>query len=267
MSNDPKRLQVLMNQAYDRWQENNDKIKKDLKNKKITEDEAKEKMWGYKDCIVQCSSEEKIAVMIGNFNYQVENGGFSQYYDNRYADFADQLLVVLKKVQGAKIFKVMPRVVALLETAIPYFNELRNESLYGKSADCYCTEDDCYCDDEDDEMDLYNQLRELDGKFYEVNEQFILEAEMLFDDDLNYIGDNLERKEIVKTNKEDLPILKPKVKLTGQDGNVFTVIGLTDKALKKAGLKEQAKEFKDKAFGARNYDEVLRLCMEYADVN
>ena len=74
------------------------------------------------------------------------------------------------------------------------------------------------------------------------------------------------KKEKVGVKKEDLPALKPKVKLIGQDSNVFNVIGLTSKALKKAGLIEQAEKFKSKAFGAKNYDEVLQLCMEYADV-
>ena len=37
---------------------------------------------------------------------------------------------------------------------------------------------------------------------------------------------------------------KPTVKLVGEDGNVFNIIGRVSNALKKAGLLEQAKEFK-----------------------
>lgn len=60
---------------------------------------------------------------------------------------------------------------------------------------------------------------------------------------------------------------KPKVKLIGQDGNVFAIIGRVSAALKKAGFPEKAKEFADAAFKADSYDAVLRLCMKYVDVS
>jgi hypothetical protein len=59
---------------------------------------------------------------------------------------------------------------------------------------------------------------------------------------------------------------KPVVKLLGEDGNVFNIIGLTAQALKRAGLSEQAKEYTVKAFAAGSYDEVLRLSMRYCEV-
>ena len=59
---------------------------------------------------------------------------------------------------------------------------------------------------------------------------------------------------------------KPICKLTGQDGNVFNIIGLVKSALNKAGLKIEAEEFQDKALSASSYDEVLQLCHEYVKV-
>ena len=59
---------------------------------------------------------------------------------------------------------------------------------------------------------------------------------------------------------------KPKVKLTGEDGNVFSIIGRVSKALKTAGQAENAEEFTTKAFSADSYQEVLRLAMQYTDV-
>ena len=56
------------------------------------------------------------------------------------------------------------------------------------------------------------------------------------------------------------------VKLIGEDGNVFNVIGRTQKALRRAGLEDEAKEFVDRAFKAGSYDKVLRLVMEYCEV-
>lgn len=59
---------------------------------------------------------------------------------------------------------------------------------------------------------------------------------------------------------------KPFCQLSGKDGNVFAVIGTVAATLKKAGLQQQANEFKDKAFLCGSYDEVLQLCFEYVDV-
>jgi len=59
---------------------------------------------------------------------------------------------------------------------------------------------------------------------------------------------------------------KPKVKLIGTDGNVFSLIGKVSAALKKVGQKEKAVEFAEKAFGAEDYDHVLQIIMEYVEV-
>lgn len=59
---------------------------------------------------------------------------------------------------------------------------------------------------------------------------------------------------------------KPTVQLTGEDGNVFSIIGRVSKALKNAGQPEKADEFRKKAMTSESYDAVLRLCMDYVEV-
>jgi len=59
---------------------------------------------------------------------------------------------------------------------------------------------------------------------------------------------------------------KPTVQLSGQDGNVFSIIGRVSNALRHAGMPEKAKEFSEKAMDSESYDAVLRLCMDYVDV-
>ena len=59
---------------------------------------------------------------------------------------------------------------------------------------------------------------------------------------------------------------KPVCKLVGTDGNVFAVIGKVSEALKKAGQKDKAAEFTDKAFSAGSYEEVLAACFDYVEV-
>ncbi len=56
------------------------------------------------------------------------------------------------------------------------------------------------------------------------------------------------------------------VELVGQDGNVFNLIGLTSKALKRAGYVDEAKEFAHVAISCSSYDEVLQLIMNYVTV-
>ena len=60
---------------------------------------------------------------------------------------------------------------------------------------------------------------------------------------------------------------KPKVKLSGTDGNVFALAGQVSRALRKAGQEDKAKEFSSKLFSMGSYDEALQLMMEYVDVS
>jgi hypothetical protein len=59
---------------------------------------------------------------------------------------------------------------------------------------------------------------------------------------------------------------KPICKLVGTDGNVFAIIGTVSRTLKNAEMPNEAKEFTSKAFASGSYDEVLRLCMDYVEV-
>jgi hypothetical protein len=59
---------------------------------------------------------------------------------------------------------------------------------------------------------------------------------------------------------------RPPCQLSGTDGNVFSVIGHVRQALQAAAQTERAREFVERAFAARSYDEVLALTFEYVDV-
>ena len=59
---------------------------------------------------------------------------------------------------------------------------------------------------------------------------------------------------------------KPTVKLIGENGNVFNLIGLVKKALVKAGDRDKANEFVNKAFKLGSYNEVLNLIQDYCEV-
>jgi len=75
--------QVLMDEAYDEWQKNRDR-------------------WSYSDFINNLDDLHRKAVLIGNLNYQVENGGFKQWDFNGYSEFIDEVLDIIKEFAEAK---------------------------------------------------------------------------------------------------------------------------------------------------------------------
>ncbi len=60
---------------------------------------------------------------------------------------------------------------------------------------------------------------------------------------------------------------KPKCQLTGEDGNVFNLIGIASRCLKRSGQPEKAKEMGEKIKSAGSYDEALNIIGQYVDVS
>ncbi len=58
---------------------------------------------------------------------------------------------------------------------------------------------------------------------------------------------------------------KPKVKLVGMDGNAFNILAHVSKALRDNGQLNKVREFQLKATSG-DYDNLLRVCMEYCDI-
>ena len=58
---------------------------------------------------------------------------------------------------------------------------------------------------------------------------------------------------------------KPKVKLVGEDGNAFAIMGRVQQALKQAGLQEQAEQYVEEATQG-DYDHLLQVTMKYVDI-
>lgn len=60
---------------------------------------------------------------------------------------------------------------------------------------------------------------------------------------------------------------RPKIKLVGQNGNVFNILGICRQASKKANWSElDWKEFQDQALAAGTYDSVLQLVLKHFEV-
>lgn len=62
-----------------------------------------------------------------------------------------------------------------------------------------------------------------------------------------------------------MPKTNIKVRLVGEDGNAFAILGKVSKALKRAGHRDLAEEFlKDATAG--DYNELLQTVMKYVEV-
>jgi len=59
---------------------------------------------------------------------------------------------------------------------------------------------------------------------------------------------------------------KPKVRLVGTDGNIFSLLGICSRALKKAGRMDEAKAMQGKVFQAKSYEEALAILSEYVEI-
>lgn len=59
---------------------------------------------------------------------------------------------------------------------------------------------------------------------------------------------------------------KPKLQLSGEDGNIFVIAGRAARALTKIGQKDKAEELKQKVMNADSYDHALQIVMDYVDV-
>ncbi len=62
-------------------------------------------------------------------------------------------------------------------------------------------------------------------------------------------------------------LIKPKCKLIGQDGNIFNLMGLASRALKKAGFAVEASEMINKITSCSSYKDALSIIEDYVDIN
>ncbi len=109
----------------------------------------------YDQFVFQLDFDEKVAVLAGNLNYQVENGGFMQWADNGYISQMDALSIVLEQIDTETTNKVahMLRHVADL------------------------TQDDEYQRCDGAWEDFVSGCDHLDTDFYKINQQFLDEVE------------------------------------------------------------------------------------------
>lgn len=79
----------------------------------------------------------------------------------------------------------------------------------------------------------------------------------------NELGGYLQEETEGKAEKRD----KPDCELIGQDGNIFNLMGIASRTLKRNGMRDEAEEMVDRITnGASSYDETLHIIGEYVNI-
>jgi len=234
--------QRLMDKAYSKWEKEN---------------------WSTKEFIQEhCSDLERKAVLLGNLNYQVENGGFEQWVDNGYGYFWRDTIKVLREIGTENAVKT----INLINRFSQYINE------YADGYDYWHTETETdyvsYYDEDEDEWlegeteeevnpgwDIAN---ESSSEYYEFNQFLMGEIE-------NFLNNNgMPNSNPVKFMED---IKKPKPIVFGPiDGNAFSVIGEAKRAMEKSGIdKQKIKSIIEQATSG-DYNHLLSTIMEHVEL-
>lgn len=60
---------------------------------------------------------------------------------------------------------------------------------------------------------------------------------------------------------------KPKCALIGEDGNIYNLMGIASKTLKRNGMQEEASEMINRiTTNAKSYDEALMIISDYVEI-
>lgn len=59
---------------------------------------------------------------------------------------------------------------------------------------------------------------------------------------------------------------KPNCPLIGKDGNIFHLVGIAAKTLRRNGMSAEATEMSEKVFGSGSYEEALGIIGEYVNI-
>jgi len=143
------RWQQLMDQSYDRWQQ------RDMSRREF---------------LLECTPVERKAVILGNFNGQVNNGGVEQWVDNGYAaDTYRDLLVILKQMNTP--------VALQLREKLDKFSEHVNLCVDGRGFgyDDYWVEN--WHGEDYENHPTYQAAEELTDWVYSVSDTFLADVE------------------------------------------------------------------------------------------
>ena len=75
----------------------------------------------------------------------------------------------------------------------------------------------------------------------------------------------VEQVQDTEASKEQPVPKRPKMKLAGQDGNIFAILGRASRLLKENGQPQQAKEMSSRVYQSGDYYKALNIISEYVE--
>ena len=75
----------------------------------------------------------------------------------------------------------------------------------------------------------------------------------------------VEQMQPTEPEKEQSAFKRPNMKLAGQDGNIFAILGRASRLLKENGQPDQAKEMCDRVYQSGDYYKALNIISEYVE--
>lgn len=107
-------------------------------------------------------------------------------------------------------------------------------------------------------LSKYNKRVELNNVIYDLYYGTSLEDEKAID---NMFGDRMGH------SIDEHTVEKPKCALIGEDGNIFHLMGIASRTLKRNGMRELAEEMCNKiTSNAKSYDEAICIIDEYVEI-
>lgn len=211
------------------------------------------------------TEKEKVLWYLAHLNGQVCNGGFSQWVDNGYAvdgGYYETILAlnVLGTPTAQTVLEMLTQLEEYLKLDVPdrgFLGDYWKTEKVSSGHGFHFSGDNEDEDEEEEENPGFELARSFDSPYYELGDNILLEEAWAF-----FHGKELKRA----TQEVSIPQKKIKVKLLGDDGNAFLILGKVSRALKRAGRKEEAKAFVEEATQG-DYNHLLRTAMKYVEVD
>lgn len=223
--------------------------------------------WCYRDMIEWVGENYgevvKLFILLGAANYQICNGGFLQYFDNGYASGEGRGLQ--HPDEDILLHKEM---LALAGKYGLHQSEVGAE-VWGILAEfCIVLGTDSAGDEDEGcgrgEVANTDELDALDTRYYAVNEKWVKSLKVLAVKWLKTGTSPLT--DIGPLPRQEKPVPRPRVRLVGQDGNAFAIIGSVSEALRRAGAStETIGQYRRESMSG-DYANVLATAMKYCDV-
>lgn len=61
-------------------------------------------------------------------------------------------------------------------------------------------------------------------------------------------------------------MIKPVCKLIGENGNIFNLVGIASRVLRRNGMADKANEMQNRVFSSNSYEEALSIIAEYVEI-